>query len=149
MANTFGTTQLAIADARMALGLLNHMRYGALERAFGISREQANVVTAVLLLAAADGMFEATRTVTRIRPHVAGTDLALGAIALRDVSLGVAGPADRTIPGLGALLALGLIGSAAMPGLRRAARGAQRMREAEKRVRTERIRRYTEARAAA
>jgi hypothetical protein len=83
---------------------------------------------------------------------VGGPDLALGAIALRDATLAVAGPSDRTIPGLGTLLAVGLIGSLALPGLRAAARRAhaaeQRMRAAEKRIRTERIRRYAEARAA-
>jgi len=145
----FSTTHLALADARMAFGLLNHFRYQALERTFGVSRQQANALTAVLLLTAADGAYEAARRATGLRPHVAGTDVALGAIALRDVSLGVAGPSDRAIPGLATLLALAMVGSVAMPGLRRAAHRAQQIRAAEKRIRTERIRRYAEASAAA
>ena len=39
----FGAGQLALADSRLALALLNHLRYQALNKAFGTSREQANV----------------------------------------------------------------------------------------------------------
>jgi len=44
----FGPTQLALADARLALGIANHLRYQALNRAFGTTRGQANVLTAVV-----------------------------------------------------------------------------------------------------
>jgi hypothetical protein len=48
---------------------------------FGVSRDQANLLTAVLLLGAAEGAYEATRRITGTRLHVSGTDAALGAIA--------------------------------------------------------------------
>jgi hypothetical protein len=97
----FGTSQLFLTDSRLVLAVLNHLRYQALNRAFGLSREQANVVTAVVLLGAADGAYEATRRIAGMRPHVSGTDAALGAIAMREASLGMAGPSVRAIPGLG------------------------------------------------
>jgi hypothetical protein len=139
----FGTHQLFLTDSRLVLAVLNHLRYQALNRAFGVSREQANVVTAVLLLGAADGAYEATRRITGVRPPVSRGDAVVGAIALRDAALGIVGPSARDVPGFGALVALGILGGIAAPGLRRT---TQRMRAAEQRVRRERIRRYTAAR---
>ena len=146
----FGTQQLFLSDARLAIAVLNHLRYQALNRAFGVSRDQANVLTVVLLLGAADGAYEATRRITGMRPHVSGTDAALGAIALRDASLGIAGPNVRAIPGFGALVAVAIFGGFAAPALRQTAHkvraAEQRLRAFEARVRRERIRRYAAAR---
>jgi len=146
----FGTSQLFLTDSRLVLAVLNHLRYQALNRALGLSREQANVLTAVVLLGAADGAYEATRRITGMRPHVSGTDAAIGAAAVREASLSMAGPSVRAIPGLGALVAFAILGGFAAPALRRAGRRArraeQRLRAAEARVRSERIRRYVAAR---
>src|SRR4051794_1980166 len=65
---------LFLSDARLVFAMLNHLRYQALNRTLGLTREQANVLTAVVLLSAADGAYEATRRITRMRPHVSGTD---------------------------------------------------------------------------
>jgi len=128
----------------------NHLRYQALNRAFGMSRDQANVLTAVLLLGAADGAYAATRRITGMRMRVSGTDAALGAFALRGAALDVAGPGARAIPGFGSLVALAMLGGLAVPGLRRTAQrmraAEQRLRAAEERVRRERIGRYLSAR---
>ena len=137
----FGTPQLFLTDSRMVFTLLNHLRYQALHRVFGTSREQANALTAVLLLGAADSAYETARRITGMHPGV--SDASLGAIAVREAALGVAGPGARAIPGFGALLAFALIGGLAAPGLRRT---TQRLRAAERRVRRERIRRYAAAR---
>lgn len=146
----FGTSQLFVTDSRLVLGVLNHLRYQALNRAFGVSREQANVVTAVLLLGAADGAYEATRRITGTRVRVSGNDAALGAFALRGAALGVGGPSARAIPGFGSLVAFAMLGGLAVPGLRRTAQrmraAEQRLRAAEQRVRRERISRYLAAR---
>ena len=53
--------------------MLNHLRYQALNRAFGVSREQANVVTAIVLLGAPDGAYEAARRIAGIRAMEANT----------------------------------------------------------------------------
>jgi hypothetical protein len=146
----FGTTQLFLNDSRLALAVLNHLRYQALNRAFGVSRDQANVLTIVLLLGAADGAYEGARRVSGMRFHVSGPDAALSAFALRGAALGVAGPGGREIPGFGTLVAFAMLGGLAAPGLRRTAhrmRGAeQRLRAAEERVRRARIKRYVAAR---
>src|SRR5215207_10993559 len=140
----FDNTQLFMGDARIVLGMLNHMRYQALNRAFGVSREQANVLTAVMALGAADAAYESARRVTGLRPGVSRGDAALGLLAVREVALGVAGPSVRQVPGLGALVVLAFFGALAAPRLRRAAQSAraaqQSLRAAEKRLRSERIR---------
>ena len=138
----FSSSQLFLTDSRLVLAVLNHLRYQALNRAFGVSREQANVVTAALLLGAADGAYEAARRITGTRMRVSGTDAALGAFALRGAALGVAGPGARAIPGFGSLVAFAVLGGLAAPGLRRT---AHRMRAAEERVRRQRISRYLAA----
>jgi hypothetical protein len=144
----FGTSQLFLTDSRLALAVLNHLRLQALNRAFGMSREQANVLTAVLVLSAADGAYEAARRIGGIRPHVSGTDAGIGAIALRDVALGVAG--GREVPAFGSLVAFAVVGGLAAPTLQRTARrmreAERQLRAAEQRVRHERIRRYVAAR---
>jgi hypothetical protein len=146
----FGTSQLFLTDSRLVFAMLNHLRYRALDRTLGLSREQANVLTAVVLLGAADGAYEATRRVTGMRPHVSGTDATLGAIAMREASLSLAGPSVRAIPGLGALVVFAILGRFAVPALRRSGQRAraaeQRLRAAEQRMRGERIKRYTDAR---
>ena len=145
----FGTSQLFFTDSRLVLAVANHLRYQALNRVFGVSREQANVVTAVLLLGAADGVYEATRRVTGARLPVSGADAAVGAVALRDAALGVAGPGARAIPRFGTLVAFAVLGGIAAPSLRRTAQklraAEQRLLAAEERVRRERIRRYSAA----
>ena len=109
----FGTPQLFLTDSSMVFTVLNHLRYQALNRVFGTSREQANVLTFVLLLGAADSAFETARRVggTRLRMSDAG----LGAIGRREAALGVAGPGARAIPGFGALVAFALLGGLAAP----------------------------------
>ena len=147
----FGTSQLFLTDSRLVLAVLNHLRYQALNRAFGVSREQANVLTAILLLGAADGAYEAARRIGGMRPHVSGTDATIGAIAVRDASLSLAGPNVRAIPGFGTLAAVAILGGFAAPAVRRTAHkvrvAEQRLRAFEGRVRSERIRRYADARA--
>jgi hypothetical protein len=130
------------------LGVANYLRYQALNKAFGASREQANVLTAIVVLGAIDGVYEGVRRVTGARLHVSRVDAGLGAVALRDGALGLAGP-SREIPGFGTLIAFAMLGGLAAPGLRRAAASAhaaeRRLRAAEARVRRQRITRYVAA----
>lgn len=137
----FGTSRLFLTDSRMALALLNHLRYQALNRVFGTSREQANLLTVVLLLSAAGSAYETAQRIGGMRLRV--SDAGLGAFTLREAALGVAGPSARAVPGFGALVAVAVLGGLAAPGLRRA---AHRMRAAERRVRRARIGRYVAAR---
>jgi hypothetical protein len=146
----FGAGQLALADSRLALAVLNHLRYQALNKAFGTSREQANLLTAIVVLGAADAVYATGRRVAGTRPPLTRSDAAIGAVALRDATLGVAGPGNRAVPGFETLVMVAVVGGLAVPTLRRAAHGMhvaeQRLRAAESRIRHARIRRYAAAR---
>jgi len=145
-----GSTQLFLTDTRLVLALANHLRYRSLQHMFGVSHAQANVFTAVVLLGAADAAYESARRVAGMRPDVTAADATLGALALREVALGVTGPSVRQIPGLGALVALAFFGALAAPRLRRAGlrmKAAQKtLRAAELRMRRDRAQRYAAAR---
>jgi hypothetical protein len=139
----FNELNLFLADARLALGVANTLRYQALAKAFGVSREQANVLTFVILVGAGDILYVGAKQLARAPISINRGDAVIGALALREGALSLAGPGVRAIPGLGALMALGLLGGVVLPRVRRAIR---RFRETEHRLRAERIRRYNEAR---
>jgi hypothetical protein len=137
----FGTGRLFFADSQLALAVLNSGRYWALNRLFGFSRQQANVVTFFLTVLAAEAAYESGRRMVR-GPHVSRGDAAVGLLALREGALSLAGPEARQTPYAGALLAFAMLGGIAVPRLRR---GTQSLRAAEQRVRSQRIGRYVAA----
>src|SRR4051812_35679406 len=120
----FGTGRLFLTDSRLALAVLNSARYWALNRLFGVSRQQANIVTFLLTVLAAEAAYESGRRMIRA-PHLSSGDAVVGLVALREGALGLAGPRSRETPHTAALLALALLGGVAVP---RARRGAQKMR---------------------
>jgi hypothetical protein len=131
----FGAGRLLLIDSRIAFGVLNHARYFALNRMFGTSREQANVLTAVLAVTAAGAAYESGQRMLRAPLRVSGADMAMGGFVLREAALGVVGPGYRNVPGLGVLVAFAIVGNLGVPRLRRAARD---LRAAEQRVRARR-----------
>ena len=136
----FGAGRLFLADARLALAVANHARYEVLQRTLGLSREQVNVVTFVLVLTGADIAHDVAKRLPH--PKLPSADsTALGLLGLGNAAHGVAGPASRQIPHFNALLAFAVAGGLAAPAIR----AYRRTRAAERRVRTERIRRYSEA----
>ena len=146
----FSTGQLFLTDARLYLGVANHLRHQALGRAFGLSREQSNVLTAMALLGAADAVYEGGRRLGSLRPGMPSSNAALGALALRDAAIGAVAPASRGVPGFGTLVTVAVLGGLAAPALRRAAHrlriAEQHLRASELQVRRARIRRYVAAR---
>ncbi|HZE15188.1 MAG TPA: hypothetical protein VE197_05425, partial [Mycobacterium sp.] len=80
-------------------------------RAFGVSPEQANMVTAIALLLIADAAREA---VSRLRSSGGPTrsDALLAGASMRAVVGMVAGPAVDEMPGLGTLITVALLGHA-------------------------------------
>jgi hypothetical protein len=133
-----GAARAFVSDARLAATAANQLRLLGLRRVFGVSRTEANALTFVLALTAADGSLRAARRVTRAAVPARG-DAAMGGFLLREGALGVAGPAAREFPFVGSLLAGAMIAGVALPELRRAAIG---LRAAERRVREQRIRVY-------
>jgi hypothetical protein len=139
------TANAFIGDARLAATAANQLRLLALRRVFGASRAEANALTFVLALTAADASLRTAGRVGRAVVPSRG-DAAIGGFLLREAGLGVAGPAARDFPLVGSLLAGAMLAGIALPEVRRAVLG---LRKAELRLRTQRVRVYEQTRAAA
>ena len=137
-ASDVAAARVFLADSRLALTILNEGRHLALRRMFGVSRQEANALTFVVALAAADGTMRTARRVAHVAPSPA--DTAIGGFLVREAALGVAGPGARAFPFAATLLAGAMMAGVALPELRRAVRG---IRAAEHRVRERRIRAYS------
>jgi hypothetical protein len=142
----FGAGRLLVADSRLAFGMANYARHHALNRVFGVGREQANLLTFVLLVSAGPPIAAVLwRTVRAPLAVATGLNAAVGGVALRAATRGIAGPAASEVPNAGALLALAAVGGIAIPQLRRGMRG---VRAAEHRIRQQRESMYSAGRAA-
>ena len=141
-----GAGRLFLADSRLALGALNYCRHQGLKRVFGVQREQANLLTLVLMVSAGPPMVAGLWRAVRAPLALAtGANAGVGAFAVREATRGVVGPGATEVPNAAALLALAIAGGVAIPQLRRALRG---VRAAEHRVRQQRESMYRTARVA-
>jgi hypothetical protein len=101
---------LFAADIRTGFLLLNEARYRTIERFFGASRTQANMVTLIGIAALA----EAAHDKLDFMLHAPGAgptraDGVLGGAVVEELLHDVGGPASRATPFLGALVLLGLL----------------------------------------
>jgi len=118
-----GGVNLLLSDIRFAFLLANEARHRALERAFGIQRDQANFVTLVAALLVLESMQDRTsKAFTSGRPPSAG-EMALGTTAAREALYAVAGPAAREGPLFASLVMLAVAGAAIRPVVGRSLRG--------------------------
>src|SRR3954463_8323672 len=109
-----GAARAFIGDARLAATAANQVRLMALRRVFGASPAEANALTFVLAVTAADASLRTARQVSRLAvpsPSAAAS----GAFLLRDAALGVAGPAAREYRFVGSLLAAAMLAGIALP----------------------------------
>ena len=141
----FGTAQLLLADSRLAFVALNEVRYRVLTSLFGVSREQANLLTLVLVLTAGERGFETAGRVMRAPLRVSGMDAVIGAFLFREGAAGIAGPSASEVSPFATLLGIVIVGGIAIPKTRRL---AQQLRAAERRLRELRESQYAGARRA-
>src|SRR4051794_12685994 len=111
--------QVFLADSRLALGVLDQLRLLTLKRVFGASPEQANILTFVLALAAADASLRGAQRVARASRPSSG-DAAIGGFLMREAALGIAGPRAREFPLVATFVAGAMMAGIALPELRRA-----------------------------
>jgi hypothetical protein len=141
----FDAFSLALADSRLALLVLNHGRHLVLRRMFGVSRAEANLLTAVLALGGLDLAYGTARRIIHTPIPLTGRDALAGGFVMREGALGIAGPGARAFPFAGALLSAAVVGGFVVPGMRRALASA---RATEHRLRKARERQYDAARGA-
>jgi hypothetical protein len=128
-----------LSDARLTLAVLNQGRYPVLSRMFGVPREQANLLTFVLLLTAANATYDTLRRIIRHPWPLSGTDTGITTFLVREAGFGIAGPKAREVQFFGTLIAVAGIGGLTLPGIRRALHGVH---VAEQRVGQQRRRIY-------
>ena len=128
-----------VSDARLALAVVNEVRYPVLRRVFGVPREEANLLTFVLMLSAARTTYRVARRIVRHPWPLNGPDTAIAGFLVRELGFGIAGPKARELQMFGTLIAIAAVGGLTLPGLRRALHS---LRIAEQRVGQQRMRIY-------
>ena len=141
----FGAGELFLADSRLAFAVLNVARVRILQRLFGISPQQANLLTFVMAVTAGHTAAKTAGRVVSAPLRISGMDVAMGSFLAREGAVGVAGPSAGEISPFATLVTIGLAGGLAIPALRRL---SHTLRATERRVRTLRERQYSNARQA-
>jgi hypothetical protein len=95
-----GSARLFPSDPRAALLLVNEARYVAVQGAFGVRRDQVNLMTLITAVTIAEGVRQQAR---RLHGPTRG-DLILADGALNALGAQVAGPFAREIPFFAALI---------------------------------------------
>jgi hypothetical protein len=100
---------------RVAFLLANEARYRALQRVLGVSREQANLATAVVALIVAEAARDKARQLLFAPGGPTLGDVALAGATAREVILGAAGPTARDTPLFVTLVTIAVLGGLARP----------------------------------
>jgi hypothetical protein len=107
--------RLFLSDLRVAFLLANHARHRAVARLFGVSEDQANMVTLIALLMVADKAYAGITRVVRVpAPPSWGDGLLVGG-AVRASARGIVGPAASDTPLLGVLVVAAVVGTTLRP----------------------------------
>jgi hypothetical protein len=118
-----GGGRLLVSDIRVGFMVLNEARYRTFERLFGVQRDEANLLTAVALLTAAEAAHERIEQMLSgpAWPSAGATALGLG--VGRELLQEVAGPASRETPLFGSLVTIAVLGGALRPAIKASAHG--------------------------
>ena len=107
--------RLLASDLTTVALLLNEVRYRAMGRVFGLSREQANLATVVLLLGVSAATRETAVKALKAPSGPSVPDVALGLGVMREALQGVAGPSFDKTPLFGTLLTLAALAHISRP----------------------------------
>ncbi len=107
-------------DLRILFLMLNEGRYRSLTALFGLSRQQSNLASLVLLGMIGHRLGQGWHRLMSGPPPVPGAgDSALGVAGVRELVQTVAGPASRDTSMFGTLVAVAAAGGIALPVVRR------------------------------
>ena len=116
-----GGARLLVSDVRVALLLLDEARYRVVNRLFGVERDQSWLVTLIALAVLAQAAQEKSDQMLKGPGGPTRTDMAFGAVGLRELLTWISGPPSRDTPLVGSLVTIAVLGALARPGLSRAA----------------------------
>src|SRR5204862_3622376 len=114
----FGAGELFLADSRLAFAVLNVARVRILQRLFGISPQQANLLTFVMAVTAGHTAAKTAGRVVSAPLRISGMDVAMGGFLAREGAVGGAGPSVGDISLFERLVCDGLSGCPSDPVLR-------------------------------
>jgi hypothetical protein len=117
----YGPARSFASDVRAMWLVVNHFRYRALQRAFGIPDEEVNVVTLILAGLIVTKAYDKAEKLLHAPGGPTRADLAFGAATGREGLYDILGPWSRQTPGVAGLLALAVIGARAAPTVRASA----------------------------
>jgi hypothetical protein len=115
--------RLLVSDVRVALLLVDEARHRAVERVFGVSREQSWQVTLIALALVAHATHEKSDQLLKGPGGPTRSDVVLGAAGLRELLTWISGQSSRDTPLVGSLVMVALVGTLVRPGVSRAAHG--------------------------
>jgi hypothetical protein len=115
--------RLLVSDVTVALLLVDEARHRAVERLFGVSREQSWLVTLIALALLASAAHDKSDQLLKGPGGPTRSDVMLGAAGLRELLTWIPGPSSRDTPLVGTLVMVGLVGALVRPGVSRAAHG--------------------------
>jgi hypothetical protein len=101
--------RLLRTDIRGAFLLLNEARHRTMERVFGVSRAQSNLVTAIALAVTAETARDRAARFMRGPGGPTRADAILGGGLLKELVHGIAGLSSRDTPLFGTLVAIGVL----------------------------------------
>jgi hypothetical protein len=114
-----GGARLLVSDVRVALLLLDEARYRVVNRLFG-AENQSWPVTLIALAVLAQAAQEKSDQMLKGPGGPTRTDMAFGAVGLRELVAWISGPPSRDTPLVGSLVTIAVLGALARPGLTRA-----------------------------
>jgi hypothetical protein len=97
--------RLLLSDARTLSLFVNETRYRTFERLLGLPRDQANLATAIVLLATVEAIRKKTARMRAV-PGPSFGDFALGTAAFKEVILGPPKPGVTEVPLFSGLVAI-------------------------------------------
>jgi hypothetical protein len=115
LADEFGGARLLLSDMRTAFLLVNHARHRTIARLFGVSSDQANLLTLVAALTLAEAVHEKVERLLSAPSVPSLGDGLLASASLRELLAGVAGPPAHETPLSSTLLMIAVVGGTAGP----------------------------------
>jgi hypothetical protein len=118
-----GGRRLLLTDLRLAFLFINDARYRAIQRTFGVSREQVNLATVIAVAGLAEALrAQVQKARSAAKPPSAADDV-LGLSLLTELLRAIGGPSSPDAPLMGPLIALAVLGAGARKLARKSAHG--------------------------
>jgi hypothetical protein len=123
LADEFGGGRLLVSDARLAFLFANQARHRALVRLFGVSPDQATLLTLVIVTMLGGTAHRKVQRLVRTPSLPSQSDGLLAGASARELLWSLAGSPSREMPFSGALLAIAIVGGTTGPSVVRTLRG--------------------------